>query len=200
VGKLPRRFETVPLAQVPAAAVEVIGDGQIKNKKDKVDGSLAIAGTETLREQPMTPDLPTPQLQSGHTALSRQSGGAMEAKPPPKRVLVVDDEDHVANTLVAILRERGYEAAASHDAIKALAHCEAWRPDLVADVVMPGMNRIELAMVVKQLFPSCHILLVSDLATSEDFIQDAQRDGYDFELLTKPVRLAELLARIDALT
>jgi DNA-binding response OmpR family regulator len=125
----------------------------------------------------------------------------MEVKTPPKRVLVVDDEAHIANTLAAMLRDRGYEAAAAYDAVGGLAHCEACPPDLIiSDVVMPGMNGVELAMVVKQLFPACKVLLVSELATSADFLKHARRNGYDFELLAKPLHLSQLLARVEALT
>jgi len=61
---------------------------------------------------------------------------------------------------------------------------------------MPGMNGIELAMVIKQLFPACKILLLSELAASADFLQEARTSGYDFELLRKPVDRAELLAKL----
>jgi YesN/AraC family two-component response regulator len=51
-----------------------------------------------------------------------------------------------------------------------LAKCEAACPDLlITDVVMPGMNGLELAMVVKQLYPACKVMLVSELAASADF-------------------------------
>ncbi len=198
--KLQRRFETVPLAEVLATAIEVNGhvvNGHvdIKNKKDQADGVRHGAGTEALRRQPMTPGSSTAE------PLSLGFGRAMEVKTPTKRVLVVDDEQHIANTLAAMLRDRGYEAAAAYDAISGLAHCEACPPDLiVSDVVMPGMNGVELAMVVKQLYPPCKVLLVSELATSADFLEHAHRNGYDFELLAKPLHLSELLARVEALT
>jgi len=194
VRKLQRRFETVPLAEVVATAIEVNGDGDTKNKKDKADGVRHGASTEALHRRPMTPGSSTAE------PLSRRFGRAMEVKTPPKRVLVVDDEAHIANTLAAMLRDRGYEAAAAYDAVGGLAHCEACPPDLIiSDVVMPGMNGVELAMVVKQLFPSCKVLLVSELATSADFLKHARRNGYDFELLAKPLHLSQLLARVEAL-
>ena len=200
VRKLQRRFETVPLAEVLAGAVEVNGTWDVKNKNDQVAGVPASAGAKTLREQSVMHDCPTAPIESGYTGASPQPG-AMEAKTPAKRVLVVDDEGHIAHTLAAILRERGYEAATSYDAISALAQCEASPPDLIiTDMVMPGMNGIELAIVVKQLYPSCKILLLSGLATSADFLQEARQNGYDFELLAKPVQLSELLARVAELT
>ncbi len=194
--KLPRRFETVPLAEGLATAVEINGARDIKDKKDKGNGVPTSVGTQTFRGQAVTQDS---QMQSVDLGVRRQPG-AMEATPL-KRVLVVDDEDHIANALAAILGERGYEAVASCDAISALAYCEACAPALIiADVVMPGMNGIELAMVVKQLYPSCKILLLSELATAGDFLQEARQNGYDFELLAKPVQLSELLARVAELT
>jgi CheY-like chemotaxis protein len=65
---------------------------------------------------------------------------------------------------------------------------------------MPGMNGVELAMVVKQLFPACKILLLSEVATSADYLQEARRNGYDFELLAKPLHLSQLLTKVAAQT
>ena len=195
--KLQRRFETVPLAEVLATGVEINGTWDVRNKNDEVDGMPATPGAETFREPAMAHDS---QMQSVDIGVRRQPG-ATEATPPPKRVLVVDDEDHIANTLVAILRERGYEATGSYDAISGLAQCRACPPDvIISDIAMPGMNGIELAIVVKQLYPSCKILLLSEPATSPDFLQDARQNGYDFELLAKPLHLSELLARVAELT
>jgi CheY-like chemotaxis protein len=143
-----------------------------------------------------------PQLsESGDTSLIPQSQGEVKPVASVKRVLVVDDETHIANTLAALLRDRGYDAAVAYDAVSGLAQCETSPPDLIiSDVVMPRMNGVELAMVAKQLYPACKVLLACELATSADFLKEAGKNGYDFEMVAKPVQLSDLLSRIAALT
>ena len=59
----------------------------------------------------------------------------------PKRILVVDDEHCITDTLVAILRLSGYDAVGSYCAECAIKDCENFNPELViTDVSMPGMN------------------------------------------------------------
>lgn len=116
-----------------------------------------------------------------------------------KRVLVVDDERRIADTLVAILRNSGYDAAACYDAETALEACDSLRPDLViSDVVMPGMNGIQLAVLIRQRHPRCEILLFSGQANTVEMVEDARRLGHDFTLLAKPVHPKDLLAKIAA--
>lgn len=116
-----------------------------------------------------------------------------------KRVLIVDDERVIANTLAAIFRNAGYLTEAAYDGITALAQCESMRPDLViTDVIMPGMDGITMAIKIRKLFPECRILLFSGQASTAGLLEEARRSGYDFELLAKPVHPAELLAKAAA--
>ena len=77
-----------------------------------------------------------------------------------RRIVVVDDEKRIADTLALILRSAGYVAEVAYDGISGLALCGEYRPDLViSDVVMPGMSGIELAMEISRELPTCRILL-----------------------------------------
>jgi DNA-binding NtrC family response regulator len=119
---------------------------------------------------------------------------------PRPFILVVDDERRIAETLVMILESKGYIAEAAHDAATALAICRQRVPDLViSDVVIPGTNGIELAIAISRQFPACHILLFSGQAETAEILEDANRRGYDFELLAKPLHPEELLTRIKEL-
>ncbi len=114
-----------------------------------------------------------------------------------KFVLVVDDEPSIANTLGAILRHEGYTVAVAYNAEDALRHCNGSAPDaVISDVVMPGMDGIGMAMKIRRQHPSCKILLFSGIAVSHDLLQEARRQGYDFELLPKPIHPRELLHRL----
>ena len=114
-----------------------------------------------------------------------------------KRVFVVDDEANIADTLTIILRNSGYEAIAFYDAPSALAELESLSPDLViSDVVMPGMSGVEMAILIRERHPACNILLFSGQTATIDILAGAQRRGYDFELLAKPIHPRDLLARV----
>jgi CheY-like chemotaxis protein len=116
---------------------------------------------------------------------------------PKPFIVVADDERLIADTLVLILNSKGYAAQPAHDGTSALAICRQRAPDLVlSDVVMPGMNGIELAITIRQEFPRCHILLFSGQADTVEILEDAKRRGYGFELLAKPLHPEQLLTRI----
>lgn len=118
-------------------------------------------------------------------------------EPHAKRILVVDDEKCIAETLALILRSSGYEAAPLNDGQSALQECARSIPDLViSDVMMPLLNGIELAIQIKDRYPRCRIILISGLGGSFDLAEQASKKGYNFELLSKPIHPVELLSRI----
>lgn len=115
-----------------------------------------------------------------------------------RRVFVVDDEKAISDTLSAILSLHGYEAHAFYNAESALAVCEEMPPEIVvSDVMMPGMSGIEMAVQIRNLIPSCRILLFSGQSSTQGMLEAAQRNGYVFDFLVKPVHPTDLLARLD---
>jgi CheY-like chemotaxis protein len=115
-----------------------------------------------------------------------------------RKIFVVDDETVIADSLAAILKMRGYDAAAFYDGLAALSACESSAPDcIVTDVMMPKMDGVELAMKVRERFPACRILLFSGQAATLDLLQAAGASGECFEVLAKPVHPSELLARLE---
>jgi CheY-like chemotaxis protein len=74
----------------------------------------------------------------------------------PQRVLVVDDERVIADTLVLILSQKGFEATAAYSGEKAVEAATAFRPDiLIMDVIMGGMNGIEASLQISAILPLC---------------------------------------------
>lgn len=115
------------------------------------------------------------------------------------RIMIVDDEACIADSLAIIFRNSGYDAVAYYDGEKALEACRAGAPDLLlTDVIMPGIGGIELAILVRKQCPGCRILLISGLGTSFDLLEQAERQGFHFEIVEKPTPPEELLKKVAA--
>lgn len=113
------------------------------------------------------------------------------------RALVVDDEKLVADTLVLILRSRGYDAQAVYCGEDAAAFAIESKPDIViTDVVMGPMDGVALAIYLAQVLPSCRVVLMSGNMAAGSFISDAANRGQEFPVLAKPFPPDSLLLLI----
>ena len=112
-----------------------------------------------------------------------------------RKILVVDDQPVIADTLVAILNASACSATAAYSGEGALEAIAADVPDLlITDVCMPGgMNGVELAVKVRQTYPQCKVLLFSGHSSAAHLIEEARAKGYDFTLLHKPIHPRDLL-------
>ena len=118
----------------------------------------------------------------------------INAKP---KVLVADDERVIADTLAMILNQSGFQAQAVYSGEKALELAESFRPDmLISDVIMADLNGIDAAIRMRSLLPEIKILLFSGQAATADLLEKARADGYEFEILAKPVHPQDLLTRL----
>ena len=112
-------------------------------------------------------------------------------------ILVVDDERAIADSLAEIMRAAGYEGLALYSAEQAVAVLATRTPALIiTDVIMPGMNGIELAIQARTLCPQTRVLLVSGNAITQTLTEAARLEGYDFEVMAKPVPPREMLAKV----
>lgn len=138
--------------------------------------------------QPATPPPPPPHP-------SGDSGpGAVRTT---LRVLVVDDERLIADTLSAILAESGFSASAAYSAEEALAAARTEQPDIViSDVLMPKMTGVELGIRLREELPEARVILFSGQAATSELMRKAQTDGYIFELFPKPIHPEELIAKL----
>lgn len=110
------------------------------------------------------------------------------------RVLVSDDEELVAKTLVAILNKSGFDARAAFDGASAVALATEWRPEiLLCDVIMPEMDGIETAIRIRGMLPSCRVFLISAQEREAARVAEQKTRGYDFEFILKPIHPLELI-------
>ncbi len=113
------------------------------------------------------------------------------------KVLVVDDERVIADTLAIILNQHGYDATAVYTGTGAVDKARSTHPDLIiSDVIMPDMNGIEAAIQIRKFLPGCKILLFSGQAATADLLENARTQGHEFEILAKPVHPQDLLAKL----
>lgn len=121
----------------------------------------------------------------------------MLAAAGSQRILIVDDEVTIADTLALIFSSSGYEARTAYSAEQALEMLEEWRPDLaVIDVVLPGMNGIEFAIFLKASYKNCRFLLFSGQPGTSGLLEEAKKNGHLFEILAKPLHPTFMLATV----
>jgi DNA-binding NtrC family response regulator len=117
-----------------------------------------------------------------------------------KRVLIVDDEHIIADTLVTIFSAAGYESRAAYSAEGALELIPSWPPHFaIVDVILPAMNGIDFAILLKAISPGCTVQLFSGQLNTETLLEAAEQRGHTFEVLAKPLHPRELLALASAL-
>jgi CheY-like chemotaxis protein len=117
----------------------------------------------------------------------------LDRDQPPK-LLIVDDEKLIAETMAAIFNMQGYEAKAAFSAEEALELVAHWDPVIaLLDIVLPAMSGIDLGILLRATRPNIKILLMSGQLVSGDLIGDAAKDGHMFDILPKPVPVPDLL-------
>jgi CheY-like chemotaxis protein len=127
------------------------------------------------------------------------SGDKAHLGPPSLRVLVVDDDILVADTLAMVLNFRGFEAVTAYSGEDAIALARLASYDmLVTDVMMEPMNGIQAALAIRDLQPTCRVLLLSGNERAAFLLQEAHSAGYAFEILAKPVHPTVILNHLSA--
>jgi CheY-like chemotaxis protein len=112
-------------------------------------------------------------------------------------VLVVDDHKLIADTISEILRSSGFQSVAAYDGWSALDLAKRFKPDyLLSDVLMPKMNGMELAISISKMYPKTKVFLFSGQAGVSEILQDGQKQGYEFELIPKPIHPLKLIERL----
>jgi DNA-binding response OmpR family regulator len=112
------------------------------------------------------------------------------------RILVVDDERPLVESIGFALRREGHEVEEAFDGVQALELARTGRFDLlVLDVMLPGMSGFEVCRVVRQESP-VPILLLTARSHETDRVVGLDLGADDY--ITKPFSMRELLARVRA--
>ena len=115
------------------------------------------------------------------------------------RVIIIDDEPVIADTVVEILNGEGFEAMAVSSGTSAIELAKAFDPDVVlSDVIMPGLNGIETGIRIREIAPNCRVILFSGQAATVDLLEEAREQGHHFDILAKPIRPEQLISVIRA--
>lgn len=116
----------------------------------------------------------------------------------PHTVLLAEDDRAIRNALERALTLEGYRVTAVADGVEALAQAHHSRPDvLVLDVMMPGIDGLQVCRVLRAEGDSTPVLMLTALVETADRIAglDAGADDY----VVKPFDVEEVFARLRAL-
>lgn len=115
------------------------------------------------------------------------------------RLLLAEDEVELANALSAVLKHNNYSVDAVYNGTDAYNYAISQDYDgIVLDIMMPGMNGIEVLKKLREKGVQCPVLLLTAKSDIEDRITGLDSGADDY--LTKPFAMGELLARIRAMT
>jgi DNA-binding NtrC family response regulator len=103
-----------------------------------------------------------------------------------ERILIVDDEATLCESLQRVFIREGYEVVTAHDAEAALSHFEEGAYDLIiSDILLPGMNGIEFLQAVKKRAPELIVIVMTAYASIETAVSALRSGAHDYIL--KPV-------------
>jgi two-component system, OmpR family, response regulator MprA len=121
----------------------------------------------------------------------------MEATAPSGRVLVVEDDEEIADAVRRALRQAGHEVRTAGDGVAALSAADEFVPDMVVlDLGLPRLDGVEVARRLRAE-SDVPILILTARAETEDRVNGLDSGADDY--LVKPFELSELLARTRAL-
>ena len=117
-----------------------------------------------------------------------------------RRVLVCEDEDSIREFVVINLRRSGYEVTdvnCGEDALKAYEEAEGRFDIALLDIMMPGINGMEVCKKLREKSATLGIIMLSAKSQEMDKVNGLMLGADDY--VTKPFSPSELTARVDAI-
>ncbi len=115
------------------------------------------------------------------------------------KILVVEDEQKLASLMKKVLEDQSNYVDVAYDGM--IAEKLALKRDydvIILDIIIPGINGLDLCKIIKQKKPNTPVLMLTALGTTEDKVTGFESGADDY--LLKPFEFAELTARLKALT
>ena len=115
------------------------------------------------------------------------------------RILVIDDDDHIRETVRRVLEARGHNVRVVEDGADGIDSIAESAPDLViTDVFMPGQDGIETLLELRKAFPKLKVIVMSggDSSGVMNLLEDAKLLGAN-RTLPKPFKPEELMEAVD---
>jgi len=112
-----------------------------------------------------------------------------------KKVLIVDDEERVVQSIAGVLEDEGFQVARAKSGEEAIIMFQHEEPDItLLDIWMPGMDGIEVLKRLKWISPDCQVIMISGHATISTAMTAVKLGAFDF--IEKPLSLDTLLMTI----
>lgn len=114
-----------------------------------------------------------------------------------EKILVVDDEPSLQETVAYNLRKQGFEVSVAADGLTALTLARQIKPDLIIlDLMLPGMDGLEVCRILRQEM-NTPVLMLTARDDEIDRVVGLEVGGDDY--MTKPFSMRELIARVRAM-
>ncbi len=112
-----------------------------------------------------------------------------------KKVLIVDDEERVLQSIAGVLEDEGFQVTTARSGEEAIGIFQQEGPDVtLLDIWMPGMDGIEVLKRLKWIDPDCQVIMISGHATISTAMTAVKLGAFDF--IEKPLSLDVLLMTI----
>jgi CheY-like chemotaxis protein len=140
---------------------------------------------------------PSNDARTASPSTASHADGDSTRETAPTRILVVDDEPLIADTIVQILNRSGFIAEAAYGGREAIEAARRITPELIlSDVLMPHLDGVEAAIAIQKFLPETRIVLFSGQAATVEILARARTRGYHFELLAKPLHPTQLIKHL----
>jgi len=112
------------------------------------------------------------------------------------KIMVVDDEKNIRDSLGGVLTDDGYSVVTSPSAEDALGALPRERPDVVLlDIWLPGMDGIKALQKIKTMCPDVQVIMISGHASIDTAVEATKLGAYDF--IEKPVSLDKVILTVE---
>ena len=116
-----------------------------------------------------------------------------------KKILIVDDDPGICDSLAIIFRFEGYHVEAITDSGEAAVLIKKNKYDVcVFDYKMKGLNGIDLLKMIKEIDPRCFVFIISGALTIEQLCKKEIKAGVAADIISKPFDVEVLLKKIRA--